>query len=219
MKGIEMSDSEIHAAMAAAFAEMPEVNLDGKNPHFNSRYATLGNIVHKIRPVLAKHGLYFVQCVDHDGQGRQGVRTIIGHKSGGRIDAGLAVVSPRKDDAHGQGSALTYAKRYGLCAALGIVDEQDDDGNGAVAGENASANGHGRPVKNAPTTGAGDFFRAILAKTSGEMNEEGSQAVARKVTERLGINPKNATPAQWKSAIDTVNQHKDLVAWANGGDA
>lgn len=210
-----MSDTEIHAAMAAAFGEIPEVNLDGVNPHFKSRYATLGNIVHKVRPVLAAHGLYFVQCVEQDEHGRQGVRTIIGHKSGGRIDAGLAVVSPRKDDAHGQGSALTYAKRYGLCAALGIVDEQDDDGNGAVAGGNAT--GHGRPVNGAATVGAGDFLKAVVNKSG--MDDADARALAGQVVERLGLDKAKATPDQWKSAIATVNDKADLLAWVQGGDA
>jgi len=35
-----------------------------------------------------------------------------------------------KRDAHSTGSAISYAKRYALCAALGIVTE-DDDGQAA----------------------------------------------------------------------------------------
>lgn len=210
-----MSEMEIHAAMAAAFGEMPEVNQDGVNPHFKSQYATLGNIVHKVRPVLTAHGLYFVQRVEQDANGRQGVRTIIGHKGGGQIDAGLAIVSPRKDDAHGQGSALTYAKRYGLCAALGIVDQQDDDGNAAV--ENGSPNGHGRPVNGAATTGAGDFLKAVVNKSG--MADSDARALAGQVVERLGLDKTTATSDQWKSAIATVNDKPDLVAWVQGGDA
>lgn len=35
-------------------------------------------------------------------------------------------------DPQKQGSALTYAKRYGLCAAFGLAGEEDDDGNAAT---------------------------------------------------------------------------------------
>jgi hypothetical protein len=36
-----------------------------------------------------------------------------------------------KQDAQGYGSAMTYAKRYSLAAALGVVADEDDDGNAA----------------------------------------------------------------------------------------
>ena len=35
-----------------------------------------------------------------------------------------------KQDPQGYGSALTYGRRYGLAAALGIVSDEDVDGNG-----------------------------------------------------------------------------------------
>ncbi len=208
-----MSDQEIHAAMAAAFGEMPEVNLDGTNPHFKSRYATLGNIVHKIRPVLAAHGLYFIQRVEQ-GESGQGVRTIIGHKSGGQIDAGFTVVSARKDDAHGQGSALTYAKRYGLCAAFGIVDEQDDDGNAAAAG--SSQNGHGRPVARQASAGAADFLKVVINET--KMDQADAKALCGDICKKLGINKANATPDDWARCIATVkDKGDDVFAWISEG--
>ena len=36
-----------------------------------------------------------------------------------------------KQDPQGQGSAVTYARRYSYCAALGIVADEDDDGQAA----------------------------------------------------------------------------------------
>jgi hypothetical protein len=33
-----------------------------------------------------------------------------------------------KNDAQGQGSAITYARRYALCAVLNLVADDDDDG-------------------------------------------------------------------------------------------
>ena len=38
-----------------------------------------------------------------------------------------------KVTAQGAGSAVTYARRYSLCAALGIAAEDDDDANAAEA--------------------------------------------------------------------------------------
>lgn len=201
----------IHEAMAAAFENMPEVNKDGTNPHFGSSYATLGNIVHKIRPELAKHGLYFIQRVEQDEKGRQGVRTIIGHKSGGQIDAGLTIVTPKKEGAHEQGSALTYARRYGLCAALGVVDEQDDDGNAAAAG---GQNGRGRPVSAKQPNADWRAFQLEVVNQS-KMHGNDANALCRDIVNRLGLDAKTATSEQWAGAIATVkDKGGDLFAWA-----
>jgi len=43
-----------------------------------------------------------------------------------------------KVTAQGAGSAVTYARRYSLCAALGIAAEDDDDGNAATEQPKAS---------------------------------------------------------------------------------
>jgi len=53
------------------------------------------------------------------------------HSSGEWIE-GRMTLPVSKADAQGYGSALTYARRYGLCAAVGIAPE-DDDGNAASA--------------------------------------------------------------------------------------
>jgi hypothetical protein len=49
-----------------------------------------------------------------------------------RMDGGYAL-NPTKNDPQGMGSAVTYARRYTLGATLGIVTEDDDDGNAASA--------------------------------------------------------------------------------------
>jgi hypothetical protein len=43
-----------------------------------------------------------------------------------------------KEDPQGQGSAITYARRYALCAVLNLVGDDDDDGNGASGGESSA---------------------------------------------------------------------------------
>jgi hypothetical protein len=63
------------------------------------------------------------------------VVTRLAHTSGEWIEGELAV-PVSKADAQGYGSALTYARRYGLCAITGIAPE-DDDGNAAAAAKPA----------------------------------------------------------------------------------
>jgi hypothetical protein len=38
-----------------------------------------------------------------------------------------------KKDMQGLGSAITYARRYSICALIGIVDTEDDDGNASLS--------------------------------------------------------------------------------------
>lgn len=64
------------------------------------------------------------------------VSTIIMHTSGEWISGELAM-NPVKADPQGIGSAVTYARRYGLSAFVGIAPE-DDDGN-AASGNNGGS--------------------------------------------------------------------------------
>lgn len=125
------STANIAAALAAAQGAMKPVPLDGTNSHFGSRYATLAALWQTARPVLAAHGLSVLQGRGADG----GIETIILHSSGEWIVLDGVPMRPVKDDPQGAASAITYARRYGFAAAVGLVADDDDDGNAATAGK------------------------------------------------------------------------------------
>ena len=53
---------------------------------------------------------------------------------------GVLFVPANKHDAHGYGSALSYARRYGLLCCFGLSQAlEDDDGNAAVKSQQAPA--------------------------------------------------------------------------------
>jgi len=81
--------------------------------------------------VYGSHGIAIVQDVQMGGDG-VAVSTRLLHTSGQWLEVGPLVVPVGKRDAHGVGSATTYAKRYALQAAL-LMASEDDDGNAAVA--------------------------------------------------------------------------------------
>jgi len=124
------SIKELAAAYCKAHALIEGAVKDKTNPAFRSKYADLGNVVDAIKPALTKHGLAFVQC-PHDAENAAKVETILLHESGQSMSLGTVTVPVTKHDAHGFGSALTYARRYGLLAAFGVAPE-DDDGNAAA---------------------------------------------------------------------------------------
>ncbi|MCO6445005.1 MAG: ERF family protein [Anaerolineae bacterium] len=123
--------NELAAALAKAQAELRNPAFDSQNPHFKSRFASLAGVRDAITPVLSKHGLSVTQLTTNDDQGRASVETILLHSSGQWIGSTLTVPPP-KADAHGTGSAITYARRYALMAIVNVVGDEDDDGNRAA---------------------------------------------------------------------------------------
>ena len=124
------------AAMAKAFPEIEGAIKDSNNPAFKRdgkvlKYADLGSVVDAIKPALVKNELFFAQLT-HEQQGGVCVETVVCHSSGEQMSFGKLFVPAGKNDAHGYGSALTYARRYSLMAAFGVCPE-DDDGNAATA--------------------------------------------------------------------------------------
>ena len=124
--------NEIASALAKAQGEMQHAALDKVNPHFKSKYATLAAVCNACKSALSKHEIAFVQY-SHDCENGVKVETVFYHSSGQWISAGILFVPADKFNAHGLGSALTYARRYALSTACGIASEDDDDGNNAVA--------------------------------------------------------------------------------------
>ena len=124
--------NEIAAALAKAQGAISNPALDGINPHFKSKYSTLAAICNAGKAALSENG---IACVQKGIDCENGVKieTIFYHSSGQWLSAGVVSVPADKFNAHGLGSALTYARRYALSMALGVAGEADDDGNSAVA--------------------------------------------------------------------------------------
>jgi len=129
--------SELAKALVAAQAEFSAVPKGSNNPFFKSKYAALPDVVASASPVLAKHGLAVTQgitcAIVHDTNASRLVDTLtttLLHTSGQYLQSEMVLHLP-KSDPQGQGSAVTYARRYSYMAILGLVADDDDDGNAA----------------------------------------------------------------------------------------
>ena len=135
-----MKTSEQTAEIAAALSK---AQADLKNPKrdrtvkvktrtggsYEFSYATLDSILSHARPILAKHGLAISQAVDGET-----VVSRLMHSSGEWLES----ATPLFVEGSGPqafGSAVTYARRYGMSGLLGITSEEDDDGNRAEGNE------------------------------------------------------------------------------------
>lgn len=113
----------LYAALGQAQAEFPKI--EKTKSAYNYKYAPMDEIEEKIRPILVKHGLTVLHPIDHVN-GKQAVGTLVTHVLGGRIACdGLIIQEGIK--MQDQGGHVTYGRRYGYCAMLGITSQDDDD--------------------------------------------------------------------------------------------
>lgn len=131
MKDQSDTINELMAALAKAQGEMNGAIKDSTNPHFKTKYADLSSVWDACRYPLSKNGLAVTQSVIENGEMRYLVTTL-GHASGQWIKSYLPInIEAKGVNAIQQlGSILTYLRRYGLSAIVGVSPEEDD-GNGA----------------------------------------------------------------------------------------
>jgi hypothetical protein len=124
------SIKNIATALCSFQTELPIISLDREvevtmksGGKYKFSYATIRHIVDTVKPLLSKHKLSYSQCLEPDGT----VVTILMHESGEFLTSSLLIKG--ESNAQGIGSAITYAKRYSLSSILGIIADDDDDGN------------------------------------------------------------------------------------------
>jgi hypothetical protein len=126
---------QIAAALSLAQGAIKPASKDSLNPHFKSKYADLASVIDAIREPLFKNGLAIVQESITSSEGVS-VWTRILHNSGQWIETGPLTIPMSKLDAHGVGSAGSYAKRYSILGALNVSAlDSDDDGNAVSIGK------------------------------------------------------------------------------------
>jgi hypothetical protein len=105
---------------------------------FTFCYATLDGVMEMIRKPLADNGLSVVQSLGTDEQGPICETRLI-HSSGQWMTTWIPVIVDENANAQGWGSAITYARRYGVCTLLAIAADEDDDANAASGHEATKA--------------------------------------------------------------------------------
>jgi len=125
------SIQKLTVALIQLQREIKGAEKDSDNSFYHSKYADLESCWKAVRASLSNNGLALCQLVgEFDTNGSQGLETILMHESGEWI-SGYASIPLSKKDPHGAGSGITYLRRYGLAAILGLL-QVDDDANAAV---------------------------------------------------------------------------------------
>ncbi len=122
--------SDAIKALVKAQKEMGAVIKNASNPHLKSKYADLGSVLEACQTALHSNGFAIVQPCGKDDHGAY-VETVLAHESGESFASRVYLVVG-KQDMQGVGSAITYARRYGLLGMAGLAPE-DDDGEATKA--------------------------------------------------------------------------------------
>lgn len=119
-------------ALAAAQLEMKNPEFDSTVKYGNTqfRFASLKAMLKSALPPLNKHGIALTQPSFQLDSGVWVIRTTL-HKGDQTIFGDMPIIAS-DNKAQGFGSGVTYAKRYGLSALVGIAADEDDDGGEAA---------------------------------------------------------------------------------------
>jgi hypothetical protein len=186
--------NELAKALTVAQGEFPKIVAteigkikgEGKSGayEYSYKYADLAGVVETVQPILSKHGLSVAQFISVTEGGNDTLTTWLMHESGQFITSSMRLYL-KKDDSQSQGSAVTYARRYSYCAALGLVVDEDDDG--AKASQMKSAQAHSSPQKpKASKPKADPETGEVLHNLQPKMLEEIKGADRPKFLEHLG---------------------------------
>lgn len=116
----------------------PIIEADANNPFHKSKYATLGHILSRIRPILRRHRFVIKQGAGKVFAHGKEVRYFlpvfmeISHAPSGESERQMIEIPLVKVDPQAVGIAITYGRRYLLQSYFGIAS-MDDDAASAVA--------------------------------------------------------------------------------------
>jgi hypothetical protein len=122
-------DAGLLGAFIKAQSEFPSIPKNHTNPFTKSKYADLSDIISTVRPVLNKNGLGLEQHIISEENGELLVETVIFNDKGEERSSGMLAffIGQGGNQFQTKGTAITYARRYTLCALLGIVADDDTD--------------------------------------------------------------------------------------------
>lgn len=124
---------DIGAGLARAQEKIKPAQMNAENPFHKSKYADLASVIKSIKEPLAKEGISIMQSCNIITPGTQPwieCTTTLIHKSGQKLVSTCQV--PLRASKGGYytpqdiGASMTYARRYGVSAAVGVANEDTD---------------------------------------------------------------------------------------------
>lgn len=214
---------ELAAALVAAIGELRNATADARadvrtdKGSYSYGYATLAQVLDLVRPVLAKHGLAIVQIPVVADARTAGVRTVLIHSSGERLESELLLPVAR-GDAQGVGSAVSYSRRYAIASLLAIATEEDDDGQAASAPPPRSAAKRGDSASPSDTAAPARSTRSSGPKVISEAQRKRLWAVAMEAGTEQGFDRADVE-ARLRALVATFGYESSREVLARDYDA
>lgn len=123
---------EAKTAYLTAFSQMrpsiPAIEKKGRNTHNDQHYAKLEDINDVITPILSKHG-FVCSCTITQGDKTVTVTAVLSHAKGHSEETEVTLPydsGAGRNSVQAIGSAITYGRRYAICALLNLSTADDD---------------------------------------------------------------------------------------------
>jgi len=100
------------------------------NPFYKKHYATIESVIDASKKPLNDNGISVLQSVGNLDSGETYIETMLLHESGEFLSDKMKVTM-EKEGPQGQGSAITYARRYSLQSMV-LLPAEDDDAESAT---------------------------------------------------------------------------------------
>lgn len=188
-------------ALVEVQKKLVPVKKNKENPFYKSHYSDLVAVWESCKKELADNGFAFTQSTGFIGD-RFVLTTSLLHVSGGVLSGNYWINCEKMTDPQKLGSAITYSRRYALCALVGIVcEDEDDDGNSAAHHEAVK---HDAPKKEYPKQ-----------ETGGEQKNFTPRNPSAPISEKQG----KLLYAKWKSAGRADEEVKSYLKTKYGLDS
>mgnify|MGYP001617059461 FL=1 len=173
-----MKTSESILKITPAFLEaqkkIESVIKDQTNPYFKSKYADLSGVIEACKDKLNAQNIAVLQPIDG-----MTVETVLVHTSGEWFSSSTPIVCKEANNPQALGSAITYAKRYGLQSMV-LLPAEDDDANKAST---PVVNAYPRATSQA--TGQTDAWKS---KPASLKQQEAMMKISEGTGKKLGFN-------------------------------
>ena len=206
---MRMSDSiaKLAAALVAVQKEIPTILKDKtvRTDKFSYAYVGLDTVMPEALAILGKHDIALAQTVGTGEDSSTNLTTTLLHVSGEWLTDTQPLLLA-KNDAQGQGSAITYARRYGLMSMLGIVAEEDDDGVKASKKPVTRRKAAAPKTDAAPATATREDPQEGLGRNTGQATDQQIDIIERLVDDWKGGDERAACLAVHNIMPTAVNE-------------
>jgi hypothetical protein len=127
-------NTNLTKALLVALRNIENPTKNAKNPFLKNQYADIKAVLDTCKQELLDAGVVLFQGSRLAENGWVEIYTTFIHGESGEERTETVVFQPKDVGPQGSAGLLTYGRRYGLFAALGLAAvDDDDDGNVAAA--------------------------------------------------------------------------------------